>query len=217
MEMKFCSNCQKQIPESSFLLHQIHCEKNISRCVCGISIPKSEKYSHDIQYHTLVECQYCSVSMESFISSFHQCEKQPKVCKFCEGHFPIDIYSDHIFQCGSRTELCKVCYKYIPLRDYNYHTQEIDCRQYQMIQNKICHLEREDQDKELAFALAQIKEAEEAETNYKLRSAALKQTNSARTSQAKGGDYAEFLKKIREEPRTMNEESKENINSDDIL
>lgn len=112
--MKICANwyalfSQKEVPTSSIFLHQVHCEKNFSVCECGVSVSKIEKSNHDLEFHCAIECKHCNISMEAFIYQFHECEKIPRICKFCEGHFPVDMHADHIFQCGSRTELCKKC------------------------------------------------------------------------------------------------------------
>lgn len=216
MEMKFCSNCQKEVPESSFFLHQIHCEKNIYRCDCGLSLLKLEKEAHDLEYHSQIECEHCQLSMEAFIFKFHQCEKEPKTCKFCELLVTVDQYAEHVFQCGSRTELCKLCFKYIPLRDYTYHTQEIDCRQYQAFPH-IGNFEvsEEAEDKELALALAQIKEAEAREQRYKMRREAL--TELKATTNKVSGDYAEYLKRLRASAETSIEETKENCETNESV
>lgn len=59
---------------------------------------------------------------------------------------------------------------------------------------------------ELALALAQIKEAEAAETIYKLRREALAENNSP--TLVSPSDYSEYLKRIR---GVVSEEEKENL------
>mmetsp|Transcript_6768 Transcript_6768/g.12079 ORF Transcript_6768/g.12079 Transcript_6768/m.12079 type:complete len:241 (+) Transcript_6768:2934-3656(+) len=124
--MSLCSNCDKEIPQETYELHRIHCERNFTKCDCGATVQRSQLEAHRATEHAEVKCQNCEYSAPKFLYS-HECLMGPVVCRFCEAHLPQSHYRDHLYHCGSRTEVCPKCMKYIPLRDYAYHTEEIDC------------------------------------------------------------------------------------------
>lgn len=129
--MSLCSNwynlsSDKEIPQDSYELHRIHCERNFVKCECGAVVKRFELDSHMATEHVQVNCQNCDYTAPKFLYD-HECLMGPVVCKFCEAHLPQSHYHDHLYHCGSRTEVCPKCLKYVSLRDFAYHTEEIDC------------------------------------------------------------------------------------------
>ncbi|XP_030756636.1 TRAF-type zinc finger domain-containing protein 1-like isoform X2 [Sitophilus oryzae] len=47
MEHEICNNCKKEIPQTNYVMHTMHCSRNITLCkVCNEPIPKLEYESH---------------------------------------------------------------------------------------------------------------------------------------------------------------------------
>ena len=46
-ETKFCANCGEFIPAMSFMMHELHCARNIFKCACGEKIRIVEKDNHE--------------------------------------------------------------------------------------------------------------------------------------------------------------------------
>ena len=100
-------------------------------CQCGEVVKKAEREQHDFQFHTAKPCAHCGITLDPELANFHDCEKRPRICQFCDAHLPADSFAQHVYECGSRTELCPRCNKFIPVRDFEYHVNEVDCTQPQ--------------------------------------------------------------------------------------
>uniref|UniRef100_A0A8C3ET52 Uncharacterized protein n=1 Tax=Corvus moneduloides TaxID=1196302 RepID=A0A8C3ET52_CORMO len=72
MQCDFC--IKKDIPAVNFIIHEIHCRRNIEICpYCSDSIPKSEMKNHIESEHVQVTCK-CRMKMESSLLKDHEVE-----------------------------------------------------------------------------------------------------------------------------------------------
>ncbi|XP_031551521.1 TRAF-type zinc finger domain-containing protein 1-like [Actinia tenebrosa] len=128
-ETKFCSNCKKNIPANNFMVHEHHCQRNITRCDrCQEPVPKSQLDEHIEEYHAKVKCE-CGESMEKMRLDEHKeddCKSRKTTCPYCELECTVGEIDSHKEYCGSRTELCEKCNCRIQYRDLEEHLQS-DC------------------------------------------------------------------------------------------
>uniref|UniRef100_A0A672U7B9 Uncharacterized protein n=1 Tax=Strigops habroptila TaxID=2489341 RepID=A0A672U7B9_STRHB len=71
-----CENCdffiKKDIPAVNFIIHEIHCSRNIEVCCyCSESIPKSEMKNHIESEHVQVTCK-CRMKIENSLLKDHE-------------------------------------------------------------------------------------------------------------------------------------------------
>lgn len=59
-------HCSKRdVAEGNFVMHEIHCRKNIVLCTkCNEPVPKVSLEEHIEEYHALVNCELCSCHVE---------------------------------------------------------------------------------------------------------------------------------------------------------
>lgn len=121
---KYCTNCKREIAEGNFIMHEVHCRRNISLCKdCQEPVPRSEMEEHFEEYHKPVTCK-CGETVE--ISKVEEHEKNDCVqrimhCEYCELDLPFSQMAEHLNYCGSRTECCPRCQRYIQNRDRDQH------------------------------------------------------------------------------------------------
>ncbi|XP_023021846.2 TRAF-type zinc finger domain-containing protein 1 isoform X1 [Leptinotarsa decemlineata] len=49
MEHEICNNCKKEIPQSNYVMHMMHCARNISLCkTCKEPVPKAQFADHEL-------------------------------------------------------------------------------------------------------------------------------------------------------------------------
>uniref|UniRef100_A0A8C0UF46 TRAF-type domain-containing protein n=1 Tax=Cyanistes caeruleus TaxID=156563 RepID=A0A8C0UF46_CYACU len=73
MQCDFC--IKKDIPAVNFIIHEIHCRRNIEICpYCSDSIPKSEMKNHIESEHVQVTCK-CRMKMENSLLKDHEVEE----------------------------------------------------------------------------------------------------------------------------------------------
>ncbi|XP_013396795.1 TRAF-type zinc finger domain-containing protein 1 isoform X1 [Lingula anatina] len=128
-EMKFCSNCKRDIASSNYMMHEIHCKRNIVLCKnCNEPVPRSEMDNHFEENHATIGCELCGLEVEKLDIESHKdnCPKRPQSCCFCELEFPADDLPNHISYCGTRTEQCFKCAQFIMLKDQDKH-DETNC------------------------------------------------------------------------------------------
>ncbi|GFT58929.1 TRAF-type zinc finger domain-containing protein 1 [Nephila pilipes] len=136
--VEYCANCQRHIAAANYMIHSVHCERNIKLCEqCKEPVPRSEIEKHWEENHTLEACSYCSTPTEKWLIENHKssCPKRLTPCEFCKLEVPLDELQKHASVCGSRTEKCFICKKHIMLKDLEEHPNsckkkdavELDC------------------------------------------------------------------------------------------
>ncbi|XP_066187697.1 TRAF-type zinc finger domain-containing protein 1 [Sylvia atricapilla] len=123
-ESRLCENCKKDIPAVNFIIHEIHCRRNIEICpYCSDSIPKSEMKNHIESEHVQVTCK-CRMKMESSLLKDHEassCPLRPVLCQFCDIQLAFNKLQEHELFCGARTEPCGRCGRNVLLRELKEH------------------------------------------------------------------------------------------------
>ncbi|XP_050173938.1 LOW QUALITY PROTEIN: TRAF-type zinc finger domain-containing protein 1 [Myiozetetes cayanensis] len=123
-ESRLCGNCKKDIPAVNFLIHEIHCRRNIEICpYCSDSIPKSEMKNHIESEHVQVTCK-CRMKIENSLLKDHEessCPLRPALCQFCDIPLAFNKLREHESYCGARTEPCRDCGRNVLLRDLREH------------------------------------------------------------------------------------------------
>ncbi|KAM3661456.1 TRAF-type zinc finger domain-containing protein 1 isoform 1-T1 [Ammospiza maritima maritima] len=123
-ESRLCGNCKKDIPAVNFIIHEIHCRRNIEMCpFCSDSIPKSEMKNHIESEHVQVTCK-CRMKMESSLLKDHEassCPLRPVLCQFCDIQLAFNKLQEHELYCGARTEPCGRCGRHVLLRELPEH------------------------------------------------------------------------------------------------
>ncbi|KAM6987676.1 XIAP-associated factor 1 [Tautogolabrus adspersus] len=120
-----CTQCQKQVAETNFALHETHCRRFLCVCPdCDEAVPREQLNQHREEQHTQVRCSKCNQRMERCQLLDHEsdeCSERLQSCHFCELEMPFKKLDEHAVVCGSRTELCRDCGCYVTLRDQPKH------------------------------------------------------------------------------------------------
>ncbi|NXM73636.1 TRAD1 protein, partial [Serilophus lunatus] len=115
---------KKDIPAVNFLIHEIHCRRNIEICsFCKDSIPKAEMKNHIETEHVQVTCK-CRMKIENSLLKEHEasaCPLRPVLCQFCDIQLPFNKLEEHELFCGARTEPCPGCGRNVLRRDLREH------------------------------------------------------------------------------------------------
>ncbi|XP_042661642.1 TRAF-type zinc finger domain-containing protein 1 isoform X2 [Tyto alba] len=123
-ETRLCGNCKKDIPAVNFIIHEIHCSRNIEVCrYCSESIPKSEMKTHIESEHGQVTCK-CRMKIENSLLKDHEasaCPLRPALCQYCDIQLAFSKLQDHEIYCGARTETCGGCGHNIMVKDLKGH------------------------------------------------------------------------------------------------
>ncbi|KAM8992615.1 TRAF-type zinc finger domain-containing protein 1 [Ara ararauna] len=123
-ETRLCGNCKKDIPAVNFIIHEIHCSRNIEVCCfCSESIPKSEMKNHIESEHVQVTCK-CRMKIENSLLKDHEasaCPLRPALCQYCDIQLTFKELLDHEVYCGARTELCGGCGRNVMVKDLQEH------------------------------------------------------------------------------------------------
>ncbi|CAG9325819.1 XAF1_4 [Blepharisma stoltei] len=121
-----CPHCHREIPESAFVLHEVHCKRFLYHCKdCDELIPKTQKEEHISEFHSKENCSYCGKSINKLKLEIHMknCEAKPKECMFCGAVMDLLELIRHEDFCGSRTDFCEICNKNIPKKRFEEHLQ----------------------------------------------------------------------------------------------
>ncbi|XP_041345007.1 TRAF-type zinc finger domain-containing protein 1 [Pyrgilauda ruficollis] len=131
-ESRLCGNCKKDIPAVNFIIHEIHCRRNIEMCpYCSDSIPKSEMKNHIESEHVQVTCK-CRMKMENSLLKDHEassCPLRPVLCQFCDIQLAFNKLQEHELYCGARTEPCGRCGRHVLLRELQEHPRVCGARE----------------------------------------------------------------------------------------
>lgn len=123
-ETRLCGNCKKDIPLANFIMHEIHCSRNIEVCrYCSELIPKSEIKNHIESEHVQVTCK-CRMKIEKCLLKDHEasaCPLRPAACQYCDIQLTFNKLQDHEVYCGARTERCGGCSRNIMVKDLKEH------------------------------------------------------------------------------------------------
>ncbi|XP_035747430.1 TRAF-type zinc finger domain-containing protein 1 isoform X1 [Egretta garzetta] len=123
-ETRLCGNCKKDVPVANFIMHEIHCSRNIEVCrYCSDLIPKSEMKNHIESEHVQVTCK-CGMKIEKRLFEDHEasaCPLRPAVCQYCDIQLTFNNLQDHEIYCGARTERCGGCGRNVMLKDLKEH------------------------------------------------------------------------------------------------
>ncbi|NXY45416.1 TRAD1 protein, partial [Ceuthmochares aereus] len=115
---------KKDIPIANFVVHEIHCSRNIEVCRhCSELIPKSEMKNHIESEHVQVTCK-CRMKIEKCLLKDHEasaCPLRPAVCRYCDIQLVSNKLQDHEVYCGARTERCGGCSRNIMMKDLKEH------------------------------------------------------------------------------------------------
>ena len=58
-DLKFCANCKREIAAVNFVMHEVHCRRNIVLCsICDEPVARSEMDDHMAEEHT--HCPECN-------------------------------------------------------------------------------------------------------------------------------------------------------------
>ncbi|NXE25783.1 TRAD1 protein, partial [Ardeotis kori] len=114
----------KDIPVANFIMHEIHCRRNIEVCrYCSESIPKSEMKNHIESEHVQVTCK-CGMKTEKRLLKDHEasaCPLRPALCQYCDIQLAISKLQDHEIYCGARTERCGGCGRNVMVKELKEH------------------------------------------------------------------------------------------------
>ncbi|CAH1800375.1 unnamed protein product [Owenia fusiformis] len=123
-EMKYCSNCKRDIAMVNYTMHELHCRRNIVLCEhCKEPVPRTEMEEHFEEEHAKVNCELCKKPIEKSKLEEHKdvCPKRLAKCPFCELEQPHSELKEHEDFCGTRTEFCANCSQYIMVKHLNQH------------------------------------------------------------------------------------------------
>uniref|UniRef100_A0A8C4TGY9 TRAF-type zinc finger domain-containing protein 1 n=1 Tax=Erpetoichthys calabaricus TaxID=27687 RepID=A0A8C4TGY9_ERPCA len=119
-----CGNCKRDIPTENFMIHEVHCRRNIKLCpLCAEPIPKTELEEHIDSQHAQVVCK-CAMKMERSQLEEHQsqeCSLRLVKCQFCELEVTFSKRAGHEEYCGTRTERCEKCLRNVMVRELGTH------------------------------------------------------------------------------------------------
>lgn len=119
-EDKLCQNCRHVVAASNFLVHSVHCQRNITLCPdCSTPVLNSSLEEHRTT-HAATRCPDCRCSLELQHLTEHKdndCPKRLATCEFCELSCHWDVLPEHMEYCGSRTQECPNCGCLVLLRD----------------------------------------------------------------------------------------------------
>ncbi|XP_075290620.1 TRAF-type zinc finger domain-containing protein 1 [Opisthocomus hoazin] len=123
-ETRLCGNCKKDVPVANFIMHEIHCRRNIEVCrYCSELIPKSEMKNHIESEHVQVTCK-CKLKTEKCLLKDHEasaCPLRPAVCRYCDIQLAFNKLQEHENYCGARTERCGGCGRNVMVKDLKEH------------------------------------------------------------------------------------------------
>ncbi|XP_049839383.1 TRAF-type zinc finger domain-containing protein 1-like isoform X1 [Schistocerca gregaria] len=124
-EVKYCSNCKREIPGGNFMMHIIHCQRKLALCQkCDEPVPHSEYAAHNANFHSIVECPDCGLQLEQRYLQEHKnssCSRREICCSYCHIETKAADLAEHENYCGSRTEKCEDCGEYVMLKYQQLH------------------------------------------------------------------------------------------------
>ena len=121
--MVFCTNCQSEIDDSKYFLHEGFCKNNIRYCFkCKIKIPKEEFQEH-LENHKITPKQEKKFETEE--KTNNNKNDINVECQYCSLLVDHDEIEEHEKMCGARTVPCEICGGYVQTRLLNQHLNVI--------------------------------------------------------------------------------------------
>lgn len=109
-QSKLCENCDKMIPKDKITIHEIHCLKNIYKCIdCKKKMEMIEKSSHEFLFHRKILCE-CGQEIQKDLLRKHKIEKCPeriKICSYCHNKVNQSQKEEHEKNCEKNNEKIK--------------------------------------------------------------------------------------------------------------
>ena len=117
--MVFCNNCQSEIDDNKFFLHEGFCKKNIKYCFeCKEKVP-IEEFEEHLEKHNKKEEKEIKTEKEEKTNNN---EKEINIeCQYCSLLVDQNELEEHEKMCGARTVPCEICGEYIQTRLINKH------------------------------------------------------------------------------------------------
>ena len=118
--MVFCTNCQSEIDDNKFFLHEGFCKKNIKYCFqCKEKVPIEEFDEHLENHNEKKETEEKTENDDKINNNEN--EEINIECQYCSLLVPQNELEEHEKMCGARTVPCEICGKYIQTRLMNQH------------------------------------------------------------------------------------------------
>jgi len=124
MSTKKCPNCDTEIAENIFILHQRFCYVNLRKCsICNENILIEEYDEHKENEHTKKSCEICGKKFDSKSYEKHKesCSNKLIPCQYCELHLSEADLKEHEYMCGAKTVQCELCNENIPRLEIDLH------------------------------------------------------------------------------------------------
>ena len=132
--MIFCTNCQSEIDDNKFFLHEGFCKKNIKYCFqCKEKVPIEEFDEHLENHNEKKETEEKTENDDKINNNEN--EEINIECQYCSLLVPQNELEEHEKMCGARTVPCEICGKYIQTRLMNQHLNVLHDTGYK-IENK---------------------------------------------------------------------------------
>lgn len=126
-QSSLCRNCHRQVPLSSFTIHETMCFRiNVLCPKCNAVVKKGEMVVHDEQNHRLVDCN-CGLKVEQSQLNDHKltsCDLRKVSCMYCQYSVIAREMDEHTLHCSTRTEPCPYCKKFIILSEMEIHVSK---------------------------------------------------------------------------------------------
>ena len=126
MSTKKCPNCDIELPETQFILHERFCAKFTRKCsICKEPVQKDEYEEHKKENHAKVNCDLCGKPFDKSVLEEHKgkCSKKLLNCAYCGLSLAKDEIKQHEYLCGGKTEECEFCKEMVPKMEYELHLQ----------------------------------------------------------------------------------------------
>ena len=117
--MVFCNNCQSEIDNSKYFLHEGFCKKNIKYCFqCKEKIPIDEFEEHLENHNKKPEEEQKTETEEKTDNNNNDFNIE---CQYCSLLVDKNELEEHEKMCGARTVPCDICGEYVQTRLLNQH------------------------------------------------------------------------------------------------
>ncbi|XP_051847462.1 XIAP-associated factor 1 [Antechinus flavipes] len=105
-DLRLCTNCERKVPSTYFLLHEAHCLRFRAICPeCKEVILKKEMKDHLENGHLQAQCSLCLESMQKYLLEAHEaaCPERPIECEFCGWAVPLSGLEEHESGCSGQS------------------------------------------------------------------------------------------------------------------
>ena len=105
LEDPYSLSCSKKdIPVTNYRMHTLHCARNMVKCgECDLMVGKENLELHNMEFHSLVVCDQCGVSIEAYKLPEHKvwflsfCEKVFRNPFFSKTHLILQVSMKKIY------------------------------------------------------------------------------------------------------------------------